>query len=74
LRREVLADHPAFGVGLMTDRRLRPMDQDGKVVLENLFAAGSVLGGYNYHTGGCGLGVCALTGYRAGREANGEIT
>jgi len=73
LRRNVLADHPVFGVGLMTDRRLRPIDQDGKVILENLFAAGSVLGGYNYHTGGCGLGLCCLTGYRAGREACVEI-
>jgi len=71
LRSRVLGDHPAFGVGLMSDRRLRPVDQDGRVILENLFAAGSVLGGYNYHTGGCGLGVCALTGYRAGLEAAG---
>lgn len=68
LRKQILADHPAFSVGLMTDGRLRPVDQDGKAILKNLFAAGSVLGGYNYHTGSCGLGVCALTGHRAGRE------
>ncbi|MDQ6719635.1 MAG: FAD-dependent oxidoreductase [Candidatus Dormibacteraeota bacterium] len=51
--------------GLMTDGRLRPLDGEGGVRFENLFAAGAVLGGYDY-AGACGFGVPLLTGWLAG--------
>jgi len=66
----MLDRHDAFSIGLLTDSSLRPMDADGGVIYENLYAAGSVLGSYNYHYDGCGLGVCILTGRVAGLEAS----
>jgi glycerol-3-phosphate dehydrogenase subunit B len=52
----------------MTDNRLRPLDEDGRVQYSNLFAAGAVLGGYDY-AGSCGFGVPMLTGWLAGAYA-----
>jgi anaerobic glycerol-3-phosphate dehydrogenase len=54
--------------GLSTDNRLHPLDEDGTVPYANLFAAGAVLGGYEY-SGPCGFGVPILTGWLAGRWA-----
>ena len=54
--------------GLMTDRELHPLDAEGAVPYSNLFAAGAVLGGYEY-AGPCGFGVPILTGWLAGRWA-----
>jgi glycerol-3-phosphate dehydrogenase subunit B len=51
--------------GLMTDNRLRPLDEEGRVPYANLFATGAVLGGYAY-AGACGFGVPLLTGWLAG--------
>jgi glycerol-3-phosphate dehydrogenase subunit B len=55
-------------VGAMTDRRLHPLAEDGAVPYSNLYAAGAVLGGYDY-AGPCGFGVPILTGWLAGRYA-----
>lgn len=55
-------------LGLMTDKRLHPMREDGSVAYRNLYAAGAVLGGYDY-AGPCGFGVPILTGWLAGRYA-----
>ena len=55
-------------VGLMTDRRLHPLDGAGNAPYSNLYAAGAVLGGYDY-AGPCGFGVPILTGWLAGRHA-----
>lgn len=57
-----------FRAGLATDDRLRPLDESGNAPYENLFAAGAVLGGYEY-AGPCGFGVPILTGWLAGRFA-----
>ena len=54
--------------GLQTDKRLHPMDEQGGTPYSNLFAAGSVLGGYDY-AGACGFGVPLLTGWLAGTWA-----
>jgi glycerol-3-phosphate dehydrogenase subunit B len=51
--------------GLLTDNRLRPLDEEGRVPYANLFATGAVLGGYDY-AGACGFGVPLLTGWLAG--------
>ncbi|HET7420027.1 MAG TPA: FAD-binding protein [Candidatus Dormibacteraeota bacterium] len=56
-------------LGLMTDKRLRPLDEDGNVPYANLYAAGAVLGGYDYG-GPCGFGVPILTGWLAGQHAS----
>jgi glycerol-3-phosphate dehydrogenase subunit B len=65
---EYLSPHSAFRTGLLTDRSLRPLDWEGLVAYENLRAAGSVLGGYDYIRG-FGFGVPILTGWLAGRWA-----
>jgi glycerol-3-phosphate dehydrogenase subunit B len=54
--------------GVSTDQRLRPLDGEGRVAYDNLYAAGAVLGGYEYG-GACGFGVPILTGWLAGRFA-----
>ena len=65
---EYLEPAQEFRSGLATDERLRPLDESGEAPYENLFAAGSVLGGYDY-AGACGFGVPILTGWLAGRFA-----
>jgi|SRR5215472_1974200 len=65
---EMLSPHPAFRTGLLTNDRLQPLDWEGAVAYENLWAAGSVLGGYDYIRG-FGFGVPMLTGWLAGRWA-----
>lgn len=59
--------------GLLTDNRLHPLDEQGKVPFTNLFAAGAVLGGHEY-AGPCGFGVPILTGWLAGRWAAREVS
>jgi anaerobic glycerol-3-phosphate dehydrogenase len=54
--------------GLATDKRLHPLSEDGTVPYTNLYAAGAVLGGYDY-SGPYGFGVPILTGWLAGRYA-----
>ncbi|HEY2598474.1 MAG TPA: FAD-binding protein [Candidatus Dormibacteraeota bacterium] len=54
--------------GLMTDKQLHPLNGDGAARYANLYAAGSVLGGYDY-AGECGFGVPILTGWLAGTFA-----
>lgn len=66
---EYLDPAPAFRTGLLTDSELRPVGEDGEPAFANLWAAGSVLGGYDYGGGGCGFGVPLLTGWLAGRRA-----
>jgi glycerol-3-phosphate dehydrogenase subunit B len=56
-------------LGLMTDKRLHPLDEDGNVPYSNLYAAGAVLGGYDY-AGPYGFGVPILTGWLAGQYAS----
>ena len=67
-RLEYLSPEPAFRAGLRTDGRLHPLGAEGRPPYANLFAAGAVLGGYDY-AGEYGFGVPILTGWLAGRFA-----
>ncbi len=58
--------------GLRTDNRLHPLDESGQVPYANLYAAGTVLGGFDY-AGPCGFGVPILTGWLAGHWAAKEL-
>lgn len=71
LARDVAGPHPLMTAGVQVDRDLRPQNHDGRPARENLFAAGSVVGGYDYITGRCGLGTALITGHLAGRNAAG---
>ncbi|WP_459194049.1 glycerol-3-phosphate dehydrogenase subunit GlpB [Halosimplex sp. J119] len=66
---DAFGDHPfpRFGVG--TDGDLRPVDADGAAEFENLRAAGSVLGGYDFAAEKSGSGVSIATGHAAGTAA-----
>jgi anaerobic glycerol-3-phosphate dehydrogenase len=54
--------------GVSTDKWLHPLDEGGEAPYENLYAAGAVIGGYDY-SGPCGFGVPILTGWLAGHWA-----
>jgi anaerobic glycerol-3-phosphate dehydrogenase len=54
--------------GVSTDNHLHPLSEEGQVPYRNLYAAGALLGGYEY-SGPCGFGVPILTGWLAGRFA-----
>ncbi len=51
--------------GLRVDAHMRPLDAEGAPVLENVFAAGHLLAGFNPLTDGCAEGVALATAYRA---------
>lgn len=65
---EYVSPEPAFRTGVLADPGLRPLDWEGRVRFENLRAAGSVLGGYDYGRE-YGFGVPILTGWLAGAWA-----
>jgi glycerol-3-phosphate dehydrogenase subunit B len=67
--REAFGDHPFPGFGVPTDGELRPTGPEGSAEFENLRAAGSVLGGYDFAAEKSGSGVSIATGYAAGRGA-----
>jgi anaerobic glycerol-3-phosphate dehydrogenase len=64
---EYLDPASEFRIGLNTDQRLHPLDEGGTAKYGNLYAAGVVLGGYDYSE--LGFGVPILTGWLAGRWA-----
>ena len=71
LNRDVVGRQLFFSCGVHTDKTLRPLDRFGEPAYENLFAAGSIMGEYDYVTDKCGMGVAVLTGYLAGERAAG---
>jgi len=67
--RAAFGNHPFARFGVPTDDDLRPMDADGRPEFDNLRAAGSVLGGYDFATEKSGSGVSIATGHVAGERA-----
>ena len=63
-----LDDHQFARAGLETDEQLRPVEDDGCPVYENLYAVGRILAGPNYDSEQSGDGVAVATGYQAGRS------
>ena len=59
---------PLQSCGLSVDPQFRPITEDGIEWAENLFAAGSILAGYNYSIEKSGLGVAATTGIEAAKN------
>ena len=60
-----LGDLDQFKIGLDYDEHLRPLNEFGEVAHTHLYAAGSILGGYDPVIDGTGIGVAAFTGYLA---------
>ena len=59
--------HPIFRYGIRADQSLRPIDALGRVLLDNVFIAGSALDGYDPLRERCLEGVALVTGYWAGK-------
>ncbi len=64
-----LGDHSFARFGVDIDEATRPLSADGTPAYENLYAAGSVVGGYDFAAELSGSGVSLATGVRAGRRA-----
>jgi len=62
-------DHAFARFGVPIDESMRPQDEEGVPEYENLYAAGSVVGGYDFAAEKSGSGVSLATGYRAGALA-----
>lgn len=63
------AGQPIQACGLSIDPQFRPVREDGIEWADNVFAAGAVLGGYNYPVEKSGLGVALTSGYSAAKNA-----
>jgi len=66
-----LDPHPLSRAGLAVDDELRPVDADGKVVYDNVYAAGAMLAGAEPWREKSGDGISIASGIRAA-EAIGE--
>jgi len=60
--------HPINKSGVRTNSRLNPLDENGKVLLENLFAAGMILGHHDALREKSMGGVDVATGYKVIRN------
>ncbi len=69
LNRNAAATQAALTAGIAVDGLMRPVNDLGRPVLKNVFAAGSVIGGYDPGKDGSGLGVAALTALAAADAA-----
>jgi len=63
---------PFAKFGVKVDEKLRPLNETGQVLLENVFVAGKTVAGYDYCREKSGNGVALATAYRAGLEASEE--
>lgn len=59
------AGHPVNQSGLAVDDSFRPVDNQGRVIRNSLFAAGSILANQDWMRQKCGSGLAIATAYRA---------
>jgi glycerol-3-phosphate dehydrogenase subunit B len=64
---------PIYSTGLSVDPHFRPIQEDGVEWATNLYAAGSVLAGYNYAVEKSGLGVALTSGFSAALHASNYV-
>ena len=58
--------HPIHGhTGLRVDHQMRPLDAGDAPALENVYAVGNLLAGFNPLTDGCAEGIALATAYKA---------
>lgn len=61
--------HPVHEVGILTNSSLRPVDDKGELVLENVWVAGSILAGHHSVDEKSREGIEIATGYAASKDA-----
>ena len=61
--------HPIHRAGIVTDHALRPVDEGGKVVLSNVWVAGSILAHHEAIEEHSREGIAIATGYLAAKRA-----
>jgi glycerol-3-phosphate dehydrogenase subunit B len=62
--------HPIHRLaGLRANKQLQPLGQDGSPILENVYAVGHLLAGFNPLTDGCAEGIALATAYKAVQTA-----
>lgn len=64
--------HPINKAGIRTNSRLNPVDEEGRVLLENLYVVGSILGHHDATREKSGTGVDISTAYKAIRNLVGS--
>ncbi len=62
-------EHPIHRSGILTDSSLRPIDEAGKLILENVWAAGTILTGHHCLDEKSREGIEIATGYWAAKYA-----
>ncbi|MDZ7849530.1 MAG: anaerobic glycerol-3-phosphate dehydrogenase subunit B [Halodesulfurarchaeum sp.] len=67
-------EQPYARFGVSVDQQLKPRSAAGVPEFENLRAAGSVIGGFDFAASGSGTGISLATGALAGRLAGEEAT
>jgi len=63
---------PFAKIGIVVDKKMRPLDGEGNVVLSNVFVAGRSLQGYDFCFEKSGNGVALASGYQAAMSVQGE--
>lgn len=62
--------HPIHRLaGLRANKQMQPLGQDGGPALENVYAVGHLLAGFNPLTDGCAEGIALATAYKAVQTA-----
>ena len=67
-------DHPIFRAGVAVDDAQRPLDAGGRVALENVACAGSLVEGWDPARDGTAVGTSALSGFLAGERVASWVT
>lgn len=62
-------EHPIHASGILTDSSLRPIDEAGKLIIDNLWVAGTILSGHHCLDEKSREGIEIATGYWAARNA-----
>jgi glycerol-3-phosphate dehydrogenase subunit B len=62
-------EHPIHRSGILTDPSLRPIEETGKPILENVWAAGTILSGHHCLDEKSREGIEIATGYWAAKKA-----
>ncbi|MBM4307658.1 MAG: anaerobic glycerol-3-phosphate dehydrogenase subunit B [Deltaproteobacteria bacterium] len=63
------AQHSIHGYGILTDASLRPIDENGKPIFENVWVAGTILSGHHCVNEKSREGIEITTGYWTARNA-----